>query len=197
MNSASLQAEREHLANLPEAVQRCAYFLDSSSSSVQWPLHGPALKLKLKQKDEPLFQALAAFNERFAKLQDTLAAAMRHSALLMGQATAPFLRVLALFVKLQVIDSVERRQVCRTARNMAAHDYKISYILIAEYFNGLHSLQPVLVDAAARLLRLCAQTLDVRPTTANFEVEFQRVCDRAGCKSTQAVKPQCTTPPSR
>ena len=134
--------------------------------------------MRLSHSQTQQFHVLAAFNERFAKLQDTLAAAMRHSALLMGQATAPFLRVLALFVKLQVIDSVERRQVCRIARNMAAHDYKISYILIAEYFNGLHSLQPVLVDAAARLLSLCAQTLDVRPTTANFEVEFQRVCDQ-------------------
>ena len=183
MNTASLQAEREHLANLLEAVQRCTFFLDSSSSSVQWPLAGPALKLK--QKDEPLFQALAAFNERFAKLQDTLAAAMRHCALLMGETTAPFLRVLALFVKLQVIDSIESWQVCRTARNMAAHDYETSYSRIAEHFNELHSLQPVLVDAAARLLKLCAQTLDVRPTTADFEVEFQHVCDRGGSPPSQ------------
>lgn len=184
MNTASLQAEREHLANLLEAGQRCAYFLDSSSSSVQWPLDGPALKLK--QKDEPLFQALAAFNERSAKLQDTLAAAMRHSALLIGETTSPFLRVLALFVKLQVIDSTESWQVCRTARNMAAHDYETSYVLIAEHFNELHSMQPVLVGAADRFLKLCAQALDVRPTTADFEVEFQRVCDRVGGKPSHA-----------
>ena len=148
MNTAALQAERDHLANLLEAVQRCAYFLDSSSSSVHWPLDGPAL-------------ALAAFNERFVKLQDTLAAAMRHSALLMGETTAPFLRVLALFVKLQVIESIESWQVCRTVRNMAAH-------------------------AAARLLKLCAHALDVGPATADFEVEFQAVCNRVGGKSPAA-----------
>ena len=32
MNINSLAAEREHLANLLEAVQRCAHFLDASSS---------------------------------------------------------------------------------------------------------------------------------------------------------------------
>ena len=57
MNMTSLTAEREHLANLLEATQRC--------------------------KVVDLFESLAAFNERFAKLQDTLGAAMRHGALLM------------------------------------------------------------------------------------------------------------------
>ena len=66
---------------------------------------------------------------------------------------------------------------------MAAHDYEISYDRIAEHFNELLSLQALLVDAADRLLKPCAQALDVRPTTADFEVEFQRVCDRVGGKS--------------
>jgi hypothetical protein len=174
MNTSSLLAEREHLANLLEAVQRCAHFLHASSSKVAWPLHGPALKQR--QKDEELFGALAAFNERFAKLQDTLGAAMRHSALLMSETTTPFLRVLALFEKLQVIDSVASWQLCRTARNLAAHDYETDYALIAEHVNGLHSLQPALVRAASRLLALCGQSLAIAPATDDFEAEFQRVC---------------------
>ena len=95
MTTNSLLAEREHLASLLRAVQRCTHFLHAGSSSVVWPLDGATLKLR--QKDEVLFQALAAFNERFAKLQDTLGAAMRHSALLMSEPTSTFLRVLALF----------------------------------------------------------------------------------------------------
>ena len=34
---------------------------------------------KQRQKDEKLFVALAAVNERFGKLQDTLCPAMRHN----------------------------------------------------------------------------------------------------------------------
>ena len=101
---------------------------------------------------------------------------MRHSALLMIKANTPFLKMLALFEKLAVIDSIDSWQMCRTARNLAAHDYEIHYALIAEYFNELHTLKTVLIRAAARLLALCAKSLRILPTTADFEVEFQRVC---------------------
>ena len=93
----------------------------------------------------------------------------------MSEANAPFLKVLALFEKLGVIESIDAWQMCRTARNLAAHDYETDYALIAEHFNELHTLQPVLVGAGSRLLALCAQTLNVLPTTADFEAEFQRV----------------------
>lgn len=174
MNTDTLRAEREHLANLLEALQRCSYFLNSAASAIDWPIDGPSLKRR--QKDQPLFQALAACNERFSKMQDTIAAAMRHSALLMGEATTPFLRVLAFFEKLHVIESVESWQLCRAARNLAAHDYETSYDLIAEHFNELHALQRVLVEAAERLIQLCAQSLDVHPATDDFQVEFMQVC---------------------
>ena len=111
MSSNSLTAEREHLSNLLEAAQRCAHFLHASSSKVDWPLEGAGLKQR--QKDAALFESLVAFNERFAKLQDTLGAAMRHSALLMSEANTPFLKVLALFEKLGVIESIDRWQMCR------------------------------------------------------------------------------------
>lgn len=178
MTTNSLLAEREHLARLLEAVQRCAHFLYAGSSSVVWPLDGAGLKLR--QKDEALFQALAAVNERFAKLQDTLGAAMRHAALLMSEPTSPFLRVLALFEKLAVIDSIDSWQLCRTARNLAAHDYETDYALIAEHFNELHSLQPVLINAASKLLLLCWQALSVAPATADFEPEFRKAAGATG-----------------
>ena len=173
MNASSLSAEREHLANLLEAAQRCTYFLHASASRLVWPLDGPGLKQR--QKDEALFESLSAFNERFAKLQDTLGAAMRHSALLMSETTTPFLKVLALFEKLEVIDSIASWQLCRTARNLAAHDYETDYTLIAEHFNELQTLQPVLINAAARLILVCAQSLGIKPATADFETEFMHV----------------------
>ena len=178
MTANSLTAEREHLGNLLEAVQRCAHFLHASASKVAWPLDGPTLQLR--QKEVELFESLAAFNERFAKLQDTLGAAMRHCALLMSETTTPFLKVLALFEKLGVIESVDAWQLCRTARNLAAHDYETDYTLIAEHFNDLQALLPVLVRAAARLLQLSAASLSLEPASTNFEAEFRQVCNAVG-----------------
>ena len=178
MTANSLTAEREHLGNLLEAVQRCAHFLHASASKVAWPLDGPTLQLR--QKEVELFESLAAFNERFAKLQDTLGAAMRHCALLMSETTTPFLKVLALFEKLGVIESVDAWQLCRTARNLAAHDYETDYTLIAEHFNDLQALLPVLVRAAARLLQLSAASLSLNPASTNFEAEFRQVCNAVG-----------------
>ena len=77
-----LQDHRLHLAGLLEAIQRCVFFLDASTRDIVWPLTGEFLQAH--KKDNALFEALAAVNERFAKLQDTLGSAMRHSLILSG-----------------------------------------------------------------------------------------------------------------
>ncbi len=77
-----LHDQRQHLAGLLEAIQRCVYFLDASTKTVAWPLTG--VYLSAHKKNNALFEALAAVNERFAKLQDTTGSAMRHSLLLSG-----------------------------------------------------------------------------------------------------------------
>lgn len=74
--------------------QRCTYFLDASDHKLPWPLS--AETLEERKKDVALFASLAATNERFAKLQDTLGAAMRHTALLAGEPGDTFLKVLSL-----------------------------------------------------------------------------------------------------
>lgn len=156
-----LQAERRHLANLLVAVQRCVYFLDASERKLPFPLE-PSL-LEFRKTDPELFEPLAAVNERFAKLQDTLGAAMRHALLLAGERTDSFLKVLAFFVKAGVAESTEAWQTCRTARNLAAHDYEIDYAAIAEHFNTLHELVPMLYETSARLLDYCAEELGISP----------------------------------
>ena len=168
-----LEAERKHLANLLEAIQRCVFFLHESESKHAWPLTGA--QLVIRKKDVALFESLAAINERFAKLQDTLAAAMRHSALLMGEPTDSFLRVLAHFEKLGVIDSTSDWQRSRAARNLAAHDYETDYDDIAEHFNALHELTGMLYAAARRLTDSCWQTLQIGPVSADFSTEFERI----------------------
>lgn len=120
-----LQLERDYLARLLEAIQRCTYFLFESDRKLNWPLAGEFLVRN--KKDVDLFETLAAVNERFAKLQDSLAAAMRHAALLMSEPADSFLQVLALFEKSGVVTSIDDWQRSRAARNLAAHDYETDY----------------------------------------------------------------------
>lgn len=173
MTGKVLEDELAHLASLLEALQRTVFYLHATAGKISWPLDGG--ELRRRQMDVDLFEAIAAFNERFAKLQDTLGAAMRHAALLMGEPSSPFLRVLALFEKLGVVDSIESWQLGRTARNLAAHDYETDYGVIAEHFNELESLRPALVRVACRLIDQCAASLSVRPASQVFEAEFSRV----------------------
>jgi hypothetical protein len=172
------QAQRLHLAQVREAVQRCAFHMQASASRLPWPLSGPLLHAR--RKDTALFEAMAAFNERFAKLQDTLGAAMRHAALLLGEPTSPFIRVLSLFEKPGVIESVAAWQVSRAARNLAAHDDDTDSAVIAEHFNQLDALRPALLATAGRLMRTCAVELQATPAADDFRAEFDEVLNATG-----------------
>lgn len=165
-----LQAQRQHLANLLEAIQRCVYFLQASDASLTWPLTGQLLT-KNKKKVH-LFEALAAVNERFAKLQDTLGAAMRHSLVLSGEQADSFIKVLAIFEKFGVIQSVEEWQIVRTARNLAAHDYETDYQVVAEHFNTLHGLKDQLYGVAKRFVAYSASELGIVPAHNDFAGDF-------------------------
>ena len=130
MNDAQLlQAQRQHLGSLLEAIQRCVYFLAASDAKLAWPL--TSVVLEQNKKEIARFETLAAINERFAKPQDTLGAAMRHTALLSGEASDTFIKVLTFFEKVGVVDSIASWQLCRTTRNLAAHDYGTDYTLVA------------------------------------------------------------------
>ncbi|MCG6658832.1 hypothetical protein HOP52_13815 [Halomonas campisalis] len=172
--SADLLAEQHrHLARLLEAIQRCAWFLHESDAKIDWPIE--AGWLGKHKKDVELFETLAAINERFAKLQDSLASAMRHSALLMGEPTDSFLKVLAFFEKQEVIDTMADWQRCRAVRNMAAHDYATDYGEIAEHFNLLHELSGLLFQTARKLIQLCHSLLGIEPASSDFTDEFERI----------------------
>ena len=173
MNGNTLQAEHQHLAGLLEAIQRCVFFLDASVQKVPWPL--TKVHLENHMTDVALFESLSSINERFSKLQDTLGAAMRHATLLSGEPSDTFLRVLSFYEKMEVIKSIESWQLCRTTRNLAAHDYGIDYTEIAEHFNALHELIPVLFDNARRFLQYCHKSLGVTSAPSKFTEDFLRV----------------------
>jgi len=171
MNCEILNAERAHLSGLLEAVQRCVYFLDASNQKLSWPLQ--ADELLHHKHDVALFESLAAINERFAKLQDTLGSAMRHAALLSGESVDGFLKILAFYEKVRVIASIETWQLYRAARNLAAHEYATDYAAIAEHFNTLHTLLPALYGDAGRFTDYCKQMLSISPESQDFAQEFR------------------------
>ncbi|MEW6037347.1 MAG: hypothetical protein AB1648_03715 [Pseudomonadota bacterium] len=170
---ALIEAEKEHLADLLVAIQRCAYFLYASDRKIPWPL--TESYLDLHQKDEPLFESIAAINERFGKLQDTLGAAMRHAMTIAAEPADSFLRVLAFYEKAGVLGAVERWQECRALRNRAAHDYGIAYSLISEHFNTIHMLTPFLLSVAQAFLDYCRDQLEITPSEDNFADDFRQV----------------------
>ena len=170
-----LTPQRQHLASLLEATQRCIYFLDASDARVEWPLTGTMLANR--KKDNDLFEALAAVNERFSKLQDTLGAAMRHTLLLSGEQADSFLKVLSIFEKFGVISSIDDWQIARSARNLAAHDYETDYDVVAEHFNTLHSLKGGLYGTAKRFVSYCEMQLSISPLTQDFSNEFRKITE--------------------
>jgi hypothetical protein len=170
---AALRAEIKYLGGLLEAIQRCVYFLDAASRNVPWPLTEQVLTSR--KKDNELFESLAAVNERFSKLQDSLGAAMRHSLVLSGEQADSFIKVLAIFEKFKVISSIEAWQLARTARNLAAHDYQTDYAVVAEHFNTLHALTENLYGTSKRFLTYCGVQLSVLPLSEDFSIEFLEI----------------------
>lgn len=177
MNDQALTAQRRHLANLLEAIQRCLYFLQASRVKVHWPLH--AEELARRDKDVSLFETLAALNERFGKLQDTLGAAMRHAFLLAGESGETFLKVLAFHEKIGVLEHTTDWQLCRTVRNLAAHAYETDYVAIAEHFNTLNGLTPLLYGTAARFIDYCQTALAIHPLSDRFTDDCQAITRQA------------------
>jgi len=135
-----------------------------------WPLR--VEEILGRKQDVSLFESLAAINERFAKLQDTLGAAMRHAALLAGEPVDSFLKVMVFYEKCGVIVSTEQWQLYRMVRNLAAHDYETDYVVITEHFNTLHELLPSIYGDAARFIDYCKISLEIGPETPDFEEGF-------------------------
>jgi hypothetical protein len=168
-----LIGQKKHLASLLEAMQRCVYFLNASDSAVDWPLTGAQLQIQKKNVD--IFESLAAINERFSKLQDTLGAAMRHSLQLSGEQADSFIKVLSIFEKSGVVSSIENWQLARAARNLAAHDYETDYNEVAQHFNTLHELTPELYATALRFIQYSDAHLHIQPEGLDFADDFHRI----------------------
>lgn len=149
--------KKQHLAEKLVAIERNIYFLTATLKNLNFPLDDGFLS---KNKDDvDLFTKLSALNERFAKLQDTLASAMRHCAFILKQKDEYFLKILTFFEKNGVVENTQKWQEYRDVRNLAAHEYKVDYGDIAQHFNQLNKLTPFIVADAQRFIIFCKTEL--------------------------------------
>ncbi len=171
-----LREQRSLLSERLDAIMRCLYFLSVSVEKLNWPITTATLEEEKKNVD--LFESLAAMNERFSKLQDLLASAMRQSAGLAGEETRDFLRVIAFFSKIGVIADEEAWRTCRAFRNLSAHEYSTDPQATASHFNTLHELAPVLAKTSQSLIEFCEKSLAIHPQTGDFTDEFKSATRR-------------------
>ncbi|WP_045221209.1 hypothetical protein [Desulfonatronum thioautotrophicum] len=176
MNSL-VEESHHHLGELLTAIERCVFFLEGSRSRIPWPL--TAEELAARNKDLDLFTNLSAVNERFAKLQDTLGTAMRHAAMLAGEPSDTFLRVLAFFEKNRVLESMKDWQAIHALRNLAAHEYGTNYGKTADHFNAVNSSTPTLYRMAAHFFYFCVENLNITPSSPDFSDDVAIILQNA------------------
>ena len=166
MTRSLLEESRGHLADLLEACQRCAWYLQASAASIRWPLSGK--ELAERSKDVEFYERLAAINERFGKLQDLLSTTMRHLCVLSGENNDSFLRVASFCSKVGILESLETWQAYRSLRNRAAHAYGIDYTETAGHFNAMHAQIPFLTGSVVRLSDYIRRTLTIKAVDTSF-----------------------------
>jgi hypothetical protein len=65
VNRSILDSEKQHLAELLEAIQRCIYFLDAFSRKLTWPLKADLLETQKKDVDLGFRLALAGHQSMY------------------------------------------------------------------------------------------------------------------------------------
>jgi hypothetical protein len=166
MSLSVLEESRGHLADLLEAGQRCAWYLQAGAAKVRWPVTGS--ELAQRSRDLEFYERLAAINERFGKLQDLLATTMRHLCELSGENTESFLRVASFCHKVGILSSLEDWQTCRSLRNRAAHAYGTDYTETAGHFNAMREQIGFLTDTVIGVSAYVRENLQIQAADESF-----------------------------
>ena len=166
MSLSVIEESRGHLADLLEAGQRCAWYLQAGAAKVRWPVTGA--ELAQRSRDLEFYERLAAIHERFGKLQDLLATTMRHLCELSGENTESFLRVASFCHKAGILSSLEDWQTCRSLRNRAAHAYGTDYTETAGHFNAMRAQIGFLTLAVIGVSAYVRENLQIQAADESF-----------------------------
>ena len=160
MNLKTLREEQCRLmAQRIAAIRRIRHGLHYTLSHLTLPIE------TTENLGDANLEALSAFNERFGKLQDVIAATMKQGTLLSGTDAETFPQVLSFMSKCGVIEDIEAWKSLRMLRNIGAHEYDIDPIRQADYFASLMQELPDMEAIADRLIKFSADQLECPSTT--------------------------------
>jgi len=120
-----------------------------SAGRLRWPITAVDLD------DPEAAERLAALNDRFTKLQDQLAGAMRHAHTMLGERYRSYFDVITWMTHEGIITDPEVWLELRTLRNQLTHDYDLEAQTAVEYLNALHDNQGTLLAIVERFAGVC------------------------------------------
>jgi len=112
--------------------------------------------LDLGDLEQPeLAERVAALNDRFTKLQDQFAAALRHAHSMTGERYRSFLDVVTWAVHYKIITTTEDWLELRALRNHLTHDYDLDSDDVIEVIHSLRASITALIDLTERFEHFC------------------------------------------
>ncbi|MEL5848165.1 hypothetical protein [Candidatus Igneacidithiobacillus taiwanensis] len=146
----TLYQEQQALLHLQLTVLRWLRDgLRHSAERLHWPITASDLD------DPEAAERLAALNDRFTKLQDQLAGAMRHAHTMLGERYRSYFDVVTWMTHEGIITAPEVWLELRTLRNQLTHDYDWEAQTAAQYLNAVHDNMGTLMAIFKRFEEVC------------------------------------------
>lgn len=147
--STLFQEQQALLGRQLAVLQRLQDGLRFSAGRLRWPID-------VSDLDNPeMAERLAALNDRFAKLQDQLAGAMRHAHAMLGERYRTYFDVIAWATHEGIIASPEVWLELRTLRNQLTHDYDLDAQTAVKYLNALRDNMDTLLTMIGKFEERC------------------------------------------
>ncbi|MBN2679715.1 MAG: hypothetical protein JXR24_05750 [Acidithiobacillaceae bacterium] len=146
----TLYQEQQALLGRQLAVLRCLRDgLRFTAGRLRWQITATDLD------DPEAAERLAALNDRFAKLQDQLAGALRHAHTMLGERYRTFFDVITWMAHESIITSPEVWLELRSLRNQLTHDYDLDAQAAVRYLNALHDNMDALIAIVEKFEGVC------------------------------------------
>lgn len=105
--------------------------------------------------DPAISERISAIIDRFTKLQDQLASALRHAHTMLGEKQRSFSDVVIWAVNQQIFDSEDSWLELRSLRNQLTHEYDLESDHLPELITLVRSATQVLQQALAKFSGVC------------------------------------------
>jgi len=146
------------LAQQQALLQEKLQVLQRLQDGLAWSLERlPRLDAR-RNNDPVIAERISAIVDRFCKLQDQLAGAMRHAHAMLGEKQRGFQDVVTWAVRQGIFTDGATWLELRSLRNRLTHEYDPSSEALAELIELIRSGHPVLVVATSEFAKICARS---------------------------------------